>query len=236
MEQHTLFKLASRNKYGYSIAQVEGFIELARRQYSDAKLTLISSSQVRQNEFDLAKGGYDITEVDAGVDRLEDLFAKRELARQRVQLGDWGHAFLLEQERLELTKAAVPTYHVWMTGLDIWLDADHGGLRTDPAWDNLRNEPRFQALVKKVGLADKFVGMYVNQWTLDYGPRGREAITTLLKRGADAGLGTVEQPFGSLERARDEWGKALANAGPQQSALRAIGPILSSDQLSASRA
>jgi 1,4-dihydroxy-6-naphthoate synthase len=38
------------------------------------------------------------------------------------------------------------------------------------------------------GLADRFVGMYVNEWTLDYGPRGREAITALLKRGADAGL------------------------------------------------
>ena len=38
------------------------------------------------------------------------------------------------------------------------------------------------------GLADRFVGMYVNEWTLDYGPRGREAIKTLLKRGADAGL------------------------------------------------
>ena len=37
-------------------------------------------------------------------------------------------------------------------------------------------------------LADRFVGMYVNDWTLDYGPRGREAITTLLARGADAGL------------------------------------------------
>jgi 1,4-dihydroxy-6-naphthoate synthase len=37
-------------------------------------------------------------------------------------------------------------------------------------------------------LADRFVGMYVNDWTLDYGPRGREAITTLLKRGAQAGL------------------------------------------------
>jgi 1,4-dihydroxy-6-naphthoate synthase len=37
-------------------------------------------------------------------------------------------------------------------------------------------------------LADRFVGMYVNDWTLDYGPRGREAITTLLNRGADAGL------------------------------------------------
>jgi 1,4-dihydroxy-6-naphthoate synthase len=38
------------------------------------------------------------------------------------------------------------------------------------------------------GLADKFVGMYVNEWTLDYGPRGREAIATLLNRGAAAGL------------------------------------------------
>jgi len=37
-------------------------------------------------------------------------------------------------------------------------------------------------------LADRFVGMYVNHWTLDYGPRGRHAISTLLKRGAEAGL------------------------------------------------
>jgi 1,4-dihydroxy-6-naphthoate synthase len=37
-------------------------------------------------------------------------------------------------------------------------------------------------------LADKFVGMYVNDWTLDYGDRGREAIRVLLQRGAEAGL------------------------------------------------
>ena len=37
-------------------------------------------------------------------------------------------------------------------------------------------------------LADRFVGMYVNHWTLDYGPRGRQAISLLLKKGADAGL------------------------------------------------
>ena len=27
-----------------------------------------------------------------------------------------------------------------------------------------------------VKLADQFVGMYVNDWTLDYGPRGRAAV------------------------------------------------------------
>ena len=37
-------------------------------------------------------------------------------------------------------------------------------------------------------LADEFVGMYVNHWTLDYGPRGRAAITRLLADGARAGL------------------------------------------------
>jgi 1,4-dihydroxy-6-naphthoate synthase len=37
-------------------------------------------------------------------------------------------------------------------------------------------------------LADEFVGMYVNQWTLDYGARGREAISQLLSEGAKAGL------------------------------------------------
>lgn len=37
-------------------------------------------------------------------------------------------------------------------------------------------------------LADKFVGMYVNHWTIDYGDRGRAAITRLLDDGAKAGL------------------------------------------------
>ncbi len=37
-------------------------------------------------------------------------------------------------------------------------------------------------------LADKFVGMYVNRWTLGYGERGRQAVNELLVRGAQAGL------------------------------------------------
>jgi 1,4-dihydroxy-6-naphthoate synthase len=37
-------------------------------------------------------------------------------------------------------------------------------------------------------LADKFVGMYVNERTLDYGKDGREAIVKLLDMGYDAGI------------------------------------------------
>jgi 1,4-dihydroxy-6-naphthoate synthase len=36
--------------------------------------------------------------------------------------------------------------------------------------------------------ADTFVGMYVNDWTLDYGERGREAIRQFLRRGVEAGV------------------------------------------------
>jgi len=36
--------------------------------------------------------------------------------------------------------------------------------------------------------ADTFVGMYVNAWTLDYGERGRRAVTELLKRGTASGI------------------------------------------------
>jgi 1,4-dihydroxy-6-naphthoate synthase len=37
-------------------------------------------------------------------------------------------------------------------------------------------------------LADQFVGMYVNHWTLDYGERGREAIRRFLGKAYEAGL------------------------------------------------
>jgi 1,4-dihydroxy-6-naphthoate synthase len=36
--------------------------------------------------------------------------------------------------------------------------------------------------------ADQFVGMYVNDWTLDFGPRGREAVTQFLAHGHAAGV------------------------------------------------
>jgi 1,4-dihydroxy-6-naphthoate synthase len=40
--------------------------------------------------------------------------------------------------------------------------------------------------------ADKFVGMYVNERTIDYGDAGREAIRRFLAMGVEAGV--IEQP------------------------------------------
>jgi len=38
------------------------------------------------------------------------------------------------------------------------------------------------------GLADQFVGMYVNHWTLDYEKRGKKAVQLLLDKGYESGI------------------------------------------------
>ena len=38
------------------------------------------------------------------------------------------------------------------------------------------------------GKADQFVGMYVNDWTLDFGPAGREAVARFLAMGYESGV------------------------------------------------
>ena len=43
-----------------------------------------------------------------------------------------------------------------------------------------------------VELADRFVGMYVNELTCDYGDEGRQAVGELLRRAEE--LGAYEQP------------------------------------------
>ena len=52
--------------------------------------------------------------------------------------------------------------------------------------------------------AAEFVAMYVNEWTLDYGERGREAVRLFLQRGVAAGMITrpVELEFAESLRPR----------------------------------
>jgi 1,4-dihydroxy-6-naphthoate synthase len=42
--------------------------------------------------------------------------------------------------------------------------------------------------------ADQFVGMYVNDWTIDLGPRGEESIRLFLRRGREQGVISHEVP------------------------------------------
>ena len=43
-----------------------------------------------------------------------------------------------------------------------------------------------------IGIADRFVGMWVNDLTIETGERGREAIRTFLRRGREAGVITKD--------------------------------------------
>ena len=53
----------------------------------------------------------------------------------------------------------------------------------------------------ETALADKFVGMYVNDYTLDYGDKGRAGVRELLNRGNAAGIipHRVDADFVTLE-------------------------------------
>ncbi|MBV6519957.1 MAG: 1,4-dihydroxy-6-naphtoate synthase [Gemmatimonadaceae bacterium] len=57
---------------------------------------------------------------------------------------------------------------------------DHRELALDHAMQYARGLDRPKA--------DTFVGMYVNDWTLDYGSRGRESVARFLERGVAQGI------------------------------------------------
>ncbi len=44
----------------------------------------------------------------------------------------------------------------------------------------------------ELAVADRFVGMYVNELTWDYGDEGRQAVEELLRRGEE--IGALPEP------------------------------------------
>lgn len=74
-------------KLGYSPAQVDEFLDLAKRQYLDPAADVIDVKNVRGQRFDLVKHGYSISTVDLAMEKLEDVFAQRELESNFDQLG-----------------------------------------------------------------------------------------------------------------------------------------------------
>ncbi|SDQ76442.1 DivIVA domain-containing protein [Quadrisphaera sp. DSM 44207] len=84
----TTFRRSSRLSRGYSVEQVEDFFAQARTAYEQNALrATLSSSDVRGVGFDLVLRGYDVAQVDAALDRMEDAFARREQEVVRGRLG-----------------------------------------------------------------------------------------------------------------------------------------------------
>lgn len=83
------FPKADPKQLGYQQFQVDEFVAIARTQYADETQELLTSNQLRNKEFDLVAGGYEITAVDTAMDRLEDAFAAREIQRQKLFRGEF---------------------------------------------------------------------------------------------------------------------------------------------------
>ena len=69
-----------KRKWGYDPAQVDAFLDRAHALYEseDAHLT---QQDIQNVSFDLSKGGYDITQVDAALSRLEQAVVDKQTTR-----------------------------------------------------------------------------------------------------------------------------------------------------------
>ncbi len=84
------FPRTRKSRRGYNIDQVEEFLEEARRVYNaePGAPTVLGADEIRTTAFDLQKGGYSMSHVDAALERLEDAFASREREHARQLAGD----------------------------------------------------------------------------------------------------------------------------------------------------
>jgi 1,4-dihydroxy-6-naphthoate synthase len=116
-------------------------------------------------------------------------YAKRGLARV-VDLGEW---WLLE------TGLPLPL-GINVARRDLGMDTlrELSDVLRDSIRAGLANRDEALAYAMQFGrglsteLADRFVGMYVNELTEDYGDEGRQAVSELLRRGEE--IGAFERP------------------------------------------
>src|SRR5262245_28549202 len=152
--------------------------------------------------------GSDFEHVVVPFDQILDVVAAGEHRGQKIDAGLIIHEGQLTYGDHHL-RLIVDLGQWWMeeTGLPLPLGAN--GLRKDLGAETIRELNRLRKESIQYGLAhrqpaldyalqfgrgldtrkaDKFVGMYVNDWTLDFGPRGRQAVRQLLARGHAAGV------------------------------------------------
>ncbi|MEN6492880.1 MAG: MqnA/MqnD/SBP family protein [Thermoguttaceae bacterium] len=152
--------------------------------------------------------GADFSHVIVPFDSILEVVAAGEYQGQAIDAGLVIHEGQLTYRDLGL-ELVLDTGQWWFdeTGLPLPLGAN--GLRKNLGSETIREvnrllkesivyglEHREEALAYALryarGLdhakADRFVGMYVNDWTLDFGPRGRKAVAELLARGHAAGV------------------------------------------------
>lgn len=85
------FRRAGGLTHGYHVEQVDDFFAQAREAYEQGgQRPSLTSADVRRVGFDLVRGGYEVSQVDSALDRLEDAFSRREYDAMRSRLGEEG--------------------------------------------------------------------------------------------------------------------------------------------------
>lgn len=153
--------------------------------------------------------GADFKHVVVPFDQIIETVAAGEFEGQQIDAGLIIHEGQLTfgREKLELIVDLGVWWHDLTGGLPLPLGAN--GIRKDMGEENIREVTRLlkesivfgldhrqEALDYALqfgrgldnALADKFVGMYVNDWTVDFGEKGREAVRLFLKMGYEAGV------------------------------------------------
>jgi 1,4-dihydroxy-6-naphthoate synthase len=152
--------------------------------------------------------GCDFPYVVVPFDHILDATAAGQFQGQPVEAGLIIHEGQLTYQQQQLTRVVdLGAWWLKETGLPLPLGAN--GIRRDLGTTVICDvnrllrqsiqyglEHRAEALAYALGFgrdldsrqADEFVGMYVNDWTLDFGQRGREAVRLLLDRAHQARL------------------------------------------------
>jgi 1,4-dihydroxy-6-naphthoate synthase len=152
--------------------------------------------------------GYDFTHVIVPFDEILDVVAAGSYRDQQIDAGLIIHEGQLTYADQGLS-LVVDLGQWWFDETDLPLPLGANAIRKDLGGRTIQDvnrllkesiqyglEHRADALEYALGFgrgldtekADRFVGMYVNDWTLDFGPRGRQAVTELLRRGHEAGV------------------------------------------------
>lgn len=93
----------SGSKLGYVPSEVDAFLASAREQYLNPYNKIMDAATVRSARFELTKDGYSISAVDTAMEKLEDIFAERELEQTFTAVGQAEFIRLLD-EGLELLR------------------------------------------------------------------------------------------------------------------------------------
>ncbi|HYO26365.1 MAG TPA: MqnA/MqnD/SBP family protein [Lacipirellulaceae bacterium] len=152
--------------------------------------------------------GRDFSHVVVPFDEILSVVQRGQYEGRQVDAGLIIHEGQLTYANSDL-KLVVDLGAWWMTLTGLPLPLGANGIRRDLGAEAIGDVQRLLHASIKFGLdhrqealdhalqygrdldrsqADKFVGMYVNDWTLDFGPRGREAVARFLAMGHEAGV------------------------------------------------